>query len=235
MLKLKMLRIARKFFGYTQEELAEKIGTSQKYYTQIENGLSKSNPIISKLAGILNIKESFLGSSGEYIEYPFLSDFYTFCLTDKEIFELYKNISEYVCSPSEFIDIVFLLIRPSLIRVAPTLSGYPVIYFAIRDDRDTVFLFRRKIRTRRLAIANKPRNDNKEIEIRSFARVDSFRVMLHSLPGTYILESTRMISDELHKQIEDGSVSRNDIVQLFPDAKYFQGQYLAHTKIRSRR
>ncbi len=250
MLSLRMLKTARLFYGYTQEELAQKIGKSQRYYTQIENGPSKSAPLIKKLSSILQMKESYLGSSAEYIEYPFVADFYLFCLTEKELYDLYRKIVEDICSKSEFVDVLFLLVRPSLIGVMPRLGGYPVIYVAIRDDRDTIFLFRRKLKTRRYALATSGRSSeiaedavnmdgskklsSRQVEVKTFFRSDTFRDMLQSIKGTYVCEMTRMVTEDLYRRIEEGSVTREDIVKLFPSVDYFESMYRAHTKIKNR-
>ena len=247
MLRLAMLKTARKLYGYTQEELAQKIGKAQRYYTQIENGSSKSAPLIKQLSSILKLKESFLGASDEYIEYPFLSDFYVFCLADKDLPYLYKEIVENICSKSDFIDVVFLLGRPSLIGVLPKSGGYPVMYVALRDDRDTVFLFKRQLKTRNFSLVKKDDIINnkssldasqwlsgRQLEIRTFSRVDYFRDRLQLMRGTYVYEITKTVSEELYNRIEEESVTREDIVTLFPKTDYFENLFQAHNKIKKR-
>lgn len=250
MLSLRMLKTARKFYGYTQEELAQKIGKTQRYYTQIENGPSKSAPLVKKLSSILQMKESYLGSTAEYIEYPFVADFYLFCLAEKDLYDLYGKIVEDICSKSEFVDVLFLLVRPSLIGVMPKLSGYPVMYVAIRDDRDTIFLFRRQLKSRGYALMTSVRRSEiaedgfnldasqklsgKQIEIKTFSKSDTFRDMLQSIKGTYVCEMTRMVTEDLYRRIEEGSVTREDIVKLFPSLDYFESMYQAHKRIKKR-
>lgn len=245
-----MLKTARKFYGYTQEELAQKIGKAQRYYTQIENGSSKSAPVIKKLSSILKLRESYLGSSGEYIEYPFLSDFYLLCIAEKDPHELYRYIVDDICSKSDFVDILFLLIRPSLIGAIRRPGGYPVMYVAIRDDRDTIFLFKRRMKTRghpqvaavsiSEVVADAYALDatkwlgGRELDNTTFTKLDTFRDMLQSIRGTYVFETTTMVSEDLYHHIEDGAVTREDIVKLFPTPDYFEAMYQAHTKIKKR-
>lgn len=250
MLSLRMLKTARNFYGYTQKELAQKVGKAQRYYTQIESGSSKSAPLIKKLSSILRLKESYLGSTAEYLEYPFLSDFYQFCIAEKNIHDMYRYIVEDICSKSDFVDILFLLVRPSLIGMMPRPGGYPVMYVAIRDDRDTVFLFKRQLKTKGYQLATAMRSSDaasddhsldtsqklsgRQIEIKTFSRLDTFRDMLQSVRGTYVYETTKMISEALYHHIEEGTVTREDIVKLFPNVDYFEGMYQAHKRIRER-
>lgn len=226
-----MLEEVRKLFGYTQEELADKIGITQNYYTQIETGASKSTPVIEKISKALKIKESFLTSQGEYVEYPFLSDFYIFFLTDKRIFQSYTFVIDYICSRSKFIDAIFFLRRAET-RFSPF---PPVIYLALRDDHDTVFLFKRRSKTRMPATASGGGPwQRKEIESKVFPFVDSFREKLHGLRSAYIYEGTILIPDELFKKVEDNEVSRDDIISYFPGSGYFEGSARAHSEVKKR-
>lgn len=248
MLSLRMLKTARKFYGYTQEELAQRIGKTQRYYTQIENGPSKSAPLIKKLSSILKIKESYLESSGEYIEYPFVSDFYPFCVAEKDPYEMYRYIVDDICSKSAFVDVIFLLVRPSLIGMKSRQGGYPVLYIAIRDDRDTLFFFKRKekgslaIGTARVtyereatySLDEKGNLSNRKLDHKIFTKLDTFRDMLQSMRSTYVYETTKMVSEDLYQGIEEGSATREEIVKLFPSLDYFEGMYQSHTKLKKR-
>jgi len=229
-----MLEKVRKLFGYTQEELGQKINVDQRYYTRIETGAVRSSAHIGKLAAELKIRESFLtfSGAGEYDEYPFLSDFYVFCLTDNKANDSYEFILKHICAKSEFIDILFLHVRSSLVRTSFT-GGLPVMYIAMKNDRDTIFLFRRQVRTRRFSVAGaRPSSNNREIEIKTFPRVESIREQLHALTP-YVHDMTRTVSAELYEMIESGAVTRDAILPFFPGENYFHGQYKAHTKMKT--
>ena len=50
-------------YNLTQEEMALKIGTSQAYYSQIENGVVKPGfQMVKKIAKVLDVEESFIRS-----------------------------------------------------------------------------------------------------------------------------------------------------------------------------
>lgn len=252
MLSLHMLKTARRLYGYTQEELAQKAGKAQRYYTQIENGSSKSAPLLRKLSGILKLRESYLGSLDEYeyIDYPFLADFYQFCIADKNLGEMYRNIVRDICSKSAFVDVIFLLVNPSLIGVKTAPGAYPVMYIAIKDDRDTVFLFKRRLKTRGYARASaltmsditadnssldvSQKLSGKKLVTNTFFRIDYFREALRSMQGTYVYELTKMAHGDLYNRIEEGTVTREEIARLFPGLDFFEGMYQAHTRIKKR-
>ncbi|MDA8090452.1 MAG: helix-turn-helix transcriptional regulator [Nitrospiraceae bacterium] len=197
-----MLTQIRKLFGYTQAELAKKVGVTQNYYTQIENGLSKSAPLIGKISNEIKIKESFLLGHGKH-EYPFLSDFYIF--NPSPSFENSDFVLKYICAPSDFIDVVFLS-DLSTRRVVITC-------LAMRDDHDTVFLFKRQV--------NVPGS-------RIYLFSDNFRDELHYLVPSLVYETTRRIPDKFMQIIENGTVERNDVIELFPGVEYFEEMYKAH-------
>jgi transcriptional regulator with XRE-family HTH domain len=228
-----VLEEIRKLYGYTQEELAGKIGISQNFFTQIETGASKSAPSIAKLSEVLQVKKSLLLLQGEYIEYPFLSDFYVFNLIEQGIVHSYKFIADLICSKSDFIDAIFLLSNPTLPGYPKTPWGVPIQYILIRDDRDTIFLVKRHIKKRRFPITRN-RQENREIEVRTFPLGDSFRRILHSLGETPIYETTMTVPEDLYKKIETGVVKRDDVLPFFPNADYFYKQYEAHKRIKER-
>lgn len=250
MLSLRMLKTARRLYGYTQDELAQKVGKAQRYYTQIENGSSKSAPLISKLSALLKLRESYLGSRDEYeyVDYPFLADFYQFCIADKDLGDMYDKIVKDICSKSAFVDVTFLLVNPSLIGVKMGPGGYPVLYIAIRDDRETVFLIKKKEKgsfsvggvrvsydvESTYSLDETGKLTDRRLEHRIFSKLDTFRDMLQSMRSTYVYETTKMLSEELYHRIEDGSVSREDIAKLFPGIDYFEGMYQAHNRIKKR-
>lgn len=229
MLLFFMLEQIRKLFGYTQDDLAKKIGISQNYYTQIETGSAKSAPVIAKISNELKIKESFLTSLGEYVEYPFLSDFYTFQLIEQRIVQSYKFLIEYICSKSKCIDIVFFLVRGGSYRTGLS----PIFYIALKDDHGTLFLFKRRSKSF-VRYAGIQRRESKEIESRTFPLIDFFREELYKIPSTYVYEQTILTSDELFNKIENIEVSREDILPYFPDLAYFDLLYRAHKEIKSR-
>lgn len=250
MLSLHMLKTARRFYGLTQEELAKKIGKTQQYYVQIEKGTSISAPVIKKLSNILNMRESYLWSKGEYIEYPFLADFYQFCIAEKDAHELYRFIRDDICSKSAFVDVLFLVASPRLIGLTPRLGGNPVMYVAIRDDRDTIFLFKRRVKTRGYALAtSESKNDiaadshsldasqklsGKLLEIKTFAGLDYFREIMQDMRGPYVFETTVRVSEDLYHRIEEGTVTREEIAGIYPNVGYFEGMYQAHNRIKKR-
>ncbi len=232
---ISMLDKVRKLFGYTQEELGRIIDVDQRYYTRIETGAVRSSGHLEKLASTLKIRESFLtfSGAGEYDEYPFLSNFYVFCLTDTKINDSYEFILKHICAKSEFIDVLFLHSRLSQFK-PPFIGGRPVIYIAMKDDRNTIFLFKRRIRTRRFPVAvSKPASDSREIEIRTFPRVEYFREQLQS-STPYVHDMTRTVPSELYEKIEEGAVTRDHFLFFFPDKKYFSGLYNAHEKLKIR-
>ena len=108
------------------------------------------------------------------------------------------------------------------------------MYIAIRDDRGTIFLVKRRLRTRRFSMAGKRPRSDQEVELRLFPLVDSFREMLHDLPKTYLHEVTKPLSDELFKDIEEDAVTKVDLLQFFPNDSYFLGQYEAHKNLKPR-
>ena len=235
-----MLEHIRKLFGYTQEELASKIGVTQNYYTQIETGSSRSAPLISKISKELKIKESFLSSSGEYIDYPFLDNFYIFYLPERRIVQSYKFFLDYICSPSDYVDIVFFFTRPTHYRM-PLFSS--IIYIALRDDHDTVFLLKRPTRTmfstidkegmkamsfsvsgRRIAKQGETvvRDAKQDIKTTFFSLVDIFREDLHKLQTTYVYEKTVRIGDDFIAAVDRGEIKRDNILPYFPTNEYIR-------------
>ena len=55
------LEIRRKELGYTQEELAERMHTTQPYVSRLENGhFNPSLRMISKISTVLNISVDYL-------------------------------------------------------------------------------------------------------------------------------------------------------------------------------
>lgn len=226
-----MLEQIRKLYGYTQSELAGKIGISQNFFTQIESGASKSAPSIAKLSDVLRVKKSLLLSQGEYLEYPFLSDFYVFNLIEHSIVWYYKFIADLICSKSAFIDVIFFLSLPNVPR-SPTMPWImPRRYILMRDDRDTIFLFKRLLKTRKSRVAGK-NMEHKFIE--PFTMLDSFRRILHSLRETKVHEMTIIAPDDLYEKIDSGEVTRGNVLPFFPDADYFYKQYEVHKTIKGR-
>jgi transcriptional regulator with XRE-family HTH domain len=64
---IETLRRKRREFGYSQEYIAEKLGISQKAYSDIENGkTSLKNETRIKLAKILDLKPSDLCSIAHF-------------------------------------------------------------------------------------------------------------------------------------------------------------------------
>jgi transcriptional regulator with XRE-family HTH domain len=220
-----MLENIRKLYGYTQEELAKMIGTTQQFYTQIETGSARGSRLLSKLSDVLKIKGSCLAPDAGYVEYPFLSDFYVFCLTEARLTPAHEWIAKYICAKSEFIDMVSFLVSPSQLEVKERVRwrwpGYPVGYFALKDDRDTVFLFKRRRRSRPFRAGEEFGRRPRDIESRIFGSLDFFREMLHSLrpsgsfQGPYIYERTIMTGLELFAHIEQARVVRDDILKCF--------------------
>ena len=50
-------------YNLTQEEMANKIGTSQAYYSQIENGVVEPGfQMVRKIANVLDVEETFIRS-----------------------------------------------------------------------------------------------------------------------------------------------------------------------------
>lgn len=229
-----MLEQIRKLYGHTQAELAGKIGISQNFFTQIESGASKSAPSIAKLSEVLQIKQSLLLSQGEYLEYPFLADFYVFNLMDYGLIQSYKFIADLICSKSAFIDVIFFLATPILPATKMRPANLSLIrHILLRDDRNTIFLFKRHFKTRGFTIAG-GRRENREIEVTNFTMVDSLRKILHSLREIKVHEMTITEPEGFHEKIVSGEVKREDVLPFFPDADYFHKQYEAHKTIKGR-
>lgn len=228
-----MLEQMRKLHGYTQEQLAKEVGITQNYYTQLESGKARSERVILKLSEFLKIKESFLASSGEYYEYPFLSDFYKLFLTEQRIAQSYRFLIDYICSKSKYIDAVFFR-RPKI--------GFPVtsqiICLALLDDRQTLFFFQR--RAKRFSLKRDhpslraETNASNDEQVMPFPLIDLFREELYKLSPTYIYERTVLIDDDLSKKIEDGTVERDDLMTYFRNKDYFKGLYESHLASRKR-
>ncbi len=219
-----MLDHVRKLFGYTQSELAAKVGITQNYYTQIETGSSKSAHVIAKISKELRIKESFLISVGEYTEYPFLGNFYIFYLPERRAIQGYKFLLDYICSPSKFVDVVFFFIRPPSHRM-PLYSF--TVYIAFRDDHDTVFLLKRQNKTTTFSVARKTKDakpyQKENVRYKMFSLIDIFREELHKLRTTYVYEKTVRIGDDFLDAIEKGVISRGDVLAYFPTEEYISG------------
>jgi len=205
-------------------------------------GAVRSSAHMGRLAELLKIRESFLTFSGAgvYDEYPFLADFYVFCLTDKKIADSYEFILKYICARSEFIDALFLHVRSSLMG-APYSGGRPVIYIVMKDDRGTMFFLRRHLRAKGFGRAGaRLGEDRREIEVRTFPRVDYFREQLH-LSTKYVHDMTGTVPAELYEKIEGRDenaekrslVTRDDLLSFFPGGEYFLGQYEAHAKAKT--
>lgn len=59
----KWLKEKREQFGYTQQQLAEKLGLSQQYYSLIETGNRQQElnlPLVLKLSELFNISMDFI-------------------------------------------------------------------------------------------------------------------------------------------------------------------------------
>ncbi len=161
--------------------------------------------------------------------HSFLSDFYIFRLTDNKINDSYEIILKHICGRSAFIDVLFLHVRPSLVKAPVVAMGHPVLYIAIRDDHNTFFLLRRNLRTRGYSVATFNKTSaRREVEIKTFPRVDSFREGLHAATP-YVHDMTRTVPVKLFELIESDAATRDDILPFFPSADYFRGQYEAHT------
>ena len=219
-----MLQEIRKLFGYTQEELAKKVGVTQNYYTQIESGSSRSAPLITRLSTELKIKESFL--LGEYHDYPFLADSYNFCLTERKTVQAYRFIHTFICGPSKYVDVVFFLRHPKrIINLGPT-----VVCITIRDDHNNVFIFTTRVKSfshspGRGRLRDEPK---KEVFHTTFPRVDSFREDLHKLHSTYVYEKSVGMDEVLENAVESGTVKKELIMAYFPTKEYLFGLCKAH-------
>lgn len=229
-----MLSEIRKLFDFTQGELAERIGITQNYYAVIESNPGKSAPAMKKLSAELKITEEFL-ALGDRSKYPFLSDFYFFYLDEHRTFSGYDFLNTKICTESSFVDIVFFIKMRSL----PTLkfsAPMRIVSFAMRDDRDTVFLVTCKAKRRHFHIAgrNNPKSkkiDNEEVKfIYLVPFVDLLRKDLYKNDKWLVSERTVLMPDELYNKLEKGVIKRKDIIDFFPDNNHFKRLYEAHTK-----
>jgi transcriptional regulator with XRE-family HTH domain len=245
-----ILELTRKLFGYTQAELAKKIGKTQNYYTLIETGRATSRPVLKKLSHHLKIDEGFLDGEFELpfeFSYPFLSDFYVFYLKDNDR-NAYEYILRFICRNSELIDIVFLLFRFPIGSKKRFGGKRPIMMMALRDDKNTVFLFRRheklnlgpsytKGKLNLLAMAGVKGEEHDMTEYPTIEKgsplldVELFLDKLNDLEGPVVFQQSVNVSMDLAKKVENGSVSRADILNLFPDTEYFRKLYENHLKI----
>jgi transcriptional regulator with XRE-family HTH domain len=222
-----MLEQIRKLYGYTQTELAREAGITQNFFTSIETGKIRAASSLSKIAEVLQIKTSILLSQGEYIDYPFLADFYIFTPKERNVVQLYKLISDLICSKSEIIDAAFLFANPSEPDFVGETGEISLRHILLRDDRGTVFLFRRNHKSK-ISSSNRRVREDKERGITTFPMADSFRRILHSLNGTKVHERSLTETSDLSNKIEAGTVKKDDVLHLFPDVQFFHAQYDAH-------
>lgn len=97
----------RKLFGYTQSELAQKIGKTQNYLTLVETGRAKSAPVINKIAKLFKISPTFLTEDPRDPLNPiFLSNYYFFTLKRND-FRLYIFLLTCLSTYSSVIEIVY--------------------------------------------------------------------------------------------------------------------------------
>ena len=241
------LELTRKLFGYTQAELAKKIGKTQNYYTLIETGRAKSRPVLKKLSSILKIDEGFLNSEHElpYVgSYPFQTDFYVFFLKESDRLS-HEYIQNYIFGPSELIDITFFELTLPFPFERKLINKRPIVMMALRDDHDTVFLFRRQDRQPTKALEKEQEKSDKEVKVRGFSvtvipqlekgsrllNIDLFLNRLNDLKGPDVFQKSVNISLELLLKIEKGSVTKNDILEYFPDEAFFQRLSEKHSKL----
>jgi transcriptional regulator with XRE-family HTH domain len=222
-----MLEEIRRLFGLTQEQLASRIFVKQSQITQIESGTSKSAPLIKKISRELGIKESLLTSSGKYEEYPFLKDFYIFSLNEKKLGRSYDFIIKYFCSESSYIDVIFFGKK-----IVPILNS-AIVSMALRDDRDTIFLFKRRVKIPDFSSQAKVMGA-KQRESIILPALDYFRTELHELQETAVFEKTVRISEELHIQIQNDNVRKKDISVYFPSTESLIHLGEVHRKIKPR-
>jgi DNA-binding XRE family transcriptional regulator len=205
-----MLKIMRLLYGYTQAELAARIGKKQNYYTQIESGKVQFSRYIAKLADILKVREAFLTSQSEYPDYPFTSNFYIFCLCHTNMARFFYSIADLVCSHSSKIDAVFMNVSPLEMKF----KSAPVQYVVLRDIHDTIFLIKKPAR-RKTSQVDIHRGKDVLMENDYIPNPDIFRIILHS--RSVVHEKTIITPHELEDKIRRGTATRNDFVQLFSD------------------
>ncbi|MGO9379975.1 MAG: helix-turn-helix domain-containing protein [Dissulfurispiraceae bacterium] len=226
-----MLEQIRKLFGYTQRELAGQVGIDQRYYTQIETKKSKSAKVIKSLSDKLQIKESYLTFGGD--EYPFMSDFYVFSLSDSFILSHLFAIETLIIRRSAVVDVVFFIAVGQEYGQPYNKTGHQVVYIALKDDQNTVFLLKRPKSTMHTRMVRIPLSENKEITIHTFPAIIPFLVRLHSLPDTIVNDRAKIVSWELCEKIEVNRVVRDDILEFFPDNSFFRRQLKLHLGIKS--
>lgn len=222
----------RKLFGYTQRELAQKIGKTQNYLTLIETGRAKSAPVISQISQLLQVNAAFLsGDLPAHGDPIFLDDYYVFTLKT-DYFQPYIFLLKCLSAYSSFIEVVYVFSDVPI--SANKRSGTyprPLEGVGIKDDRGTIFFFRgqngRKLDT--LILNLTPPSQSPIID---FGGNRFFSPLV--IVSSNMIERRIKASAELCKQILEGSTTRSDISKIFFRIEYWKKLAGLHSKLELR-